>query len=59
MRSLPTDTATLLDQLEAQYPTRCRKQNESELDHERYAGKVDLIQELRARFERSPSTTYK
>jgi len=59
MRSLPTDTYTLLTELEAQYPTRCRKPNESELDHERYAGKVDLIEELRARFERKPLTTYK
>lgn len=59
MRSLPTDTATLLDQLDDQYPNRVRKPNESELEHERYAGKVDLIQELRARLERQPTTTYR
>lgn len=53
MRTLPSDTYTLLDQLEAQYPPRCRKEGESELEHERYAGKVDLITELRLRLERS------
>ena len=58
MRALPTDTESLLADLEIQYPDRCRKQNESELDHERYAGKVDLINELRRRLDRKPQTTY-
>ena len=57
MRSLPTDTETLLAQLEAQYPARCRLPAETEREHERYAGKVDLINELTMRLERSPSTT--
>lgn len=58
MRPLPTDTASLLDQLEEQYPARCRLPDETERDHERYAGKVDLIAELSARLINSPSTTY-
>jgi len=58
MRPLPTDTETLLQSLEDQYPPRCRLWNEPELEHERYAGKVDLIAELRARLDKQPSTTY-
>jgi hypothetical protein len=58
MRALPTDTETLLDDLETQYPNRVRKPNESELEHERYAGKVDLIMELRRRLDGAPRTTY-
>lgn len=53
MRPLPKDTGTLLEHLDALYPPRCRKPKESELEHERYAGKVDLIAELKARFHRS------
>lgn len=56
MRPLPTDTHALLEQLEAQYPARCRRYDESEREHERYAGKVDLIAELRTRVERNPQT---
>lgn len=58
MRQLPTDTDTLLAELESQYPPRVRKVGEPELDHERYAGKVDLITELRRRLESAPRTTY-
>lgn len=58
MRAIPTDSESLLDQLEEQYPARCRLSDEAERDHERYAGKVDLIKELRVRLDRMPSTTY-
>lgn len=58
MRAIPTDSESLIAQLEEQYPPRCRRPDESERDHERYAGKVDLITELRARLDRMPSTTY-
>lgn len=58
MRELPTDTESMLRQLEEQYPARCRRTNETERDHERYAGKVDLIAELMLRLDRNPSTTY-
>lgn len=59
MRALPTDTESMIELLEAQYPPRCRRPGEEELAHERYAGKVDLIAELRARLERQPETTYR
>ena len=58
MRSLPTDTESLLAELETQNPARCRLANETELQHERYAGRVDLIIELRRRLDSKPSTTY-
>jgi hypothetical protein len=58
MRPIPTDSESLLEQLETQYPARCRQPDETERDHERYAGKVDLIHELRVRLDRMPSTTY-
>ena len=58
MRAIPTDSVSLLSELETQYPARCRLADETERDHERYAGKVDLIHELRVRLDRMPSTTY-
>jgi hypothetical protein len=58
MRAIPTDSESLLIQLEEQYPPRCRRPDESERDHERYAGKVDLITEIRSRLDRMPSTSY-
>ena len=58
MRAIPTDSESLLRQLEEQYAPRCRLPDETERDHERFAGKVDLIQELRTRLDRMPSTTY-
>lgn len=58
MRGLPTDTETMLETLEEQYPPRCRRKGEDELDHERYAGKVELVQELRRRLDLNPETTY-
>lgn len=58
MRAIPTDSESLLRSLEEQYPPRCRLPNESELEHERYAGKVELITELRVRLDKMPSTTY-
>jgi hypothetical protein len=53
MRPLPRDTSSLLDELHELYPPRVRKPDESEREHERYAGKVDLIAELFARRKRS------
>jgi hypothetical protein len=39
----------MLESLEEQYPARCRKPDESEREHERYAGKVELLAEIRTR----------
>lgn len=41
--------ATLLVELKKNYPPRCRLPSETERDHERYAGKVELIAELEER----------
>jgi hypothetical protein len=53
MRALPPDSVALIERLSEQYPPRCRRPDETERDHERYAGKVDLINELRLRLSRS------
>jgi len=58
MHTIPTDSEGLIRMLEEQYPARCRLPDEPERDHERYAGKVSLIQELRARLNRMPTTTF-
>jgi len=58
MRAIPSDSESLIAQLEEQYPARCRLPDETERDHERYAGKVELIHEMRVRLDRMPSTTY-
>lgn len=49
MRPLSNYSETLLETLEAQYPARCRLPKETEREHERYAGKVELIAEIRGR----------
>ena len=48
----PDIDARLLDVLEARYPPRCKDQGESEEAHLRYAGKVALVAELTAVYER-------
>lgn len=53
MRKLSPYSDQLVEQLIEQYPARCRLPDETEREHERYAGKVELIQELEARIERS------
>jgi len=41
--AMPPDTSSMIDRLDAQYPHRCKRRNESEEFHQRYAGKRDLI----------------
>lgn len=38
---------TLLKELEDEYPPRCKRIGESEENHQRYAGKVELVQALK------------
>lgn len=45
-RLVPVPTA-LIAYLEENWPVRCAKVGESELNHHRYAGRVDLIAHLR------------
>lgn len=51
MRPLPDHTRDLLDDLEEHYPPRCIEPLESLEDAHRYAGMVELIATLRARYE--------
>ena len=43
----PDVPSSLVRWLERHNPPRCRRVGETELEHERYAGRVDLISELR------------
>jgi len=51
MKSLPSSVIGLIEKLEQENPARVRQVNESELAHERFAGRVDLIAELRQRYD--------
>lgn len=48
---MPRPPDGLLEWLEAEYPARCRLRDETELEHERYAGAVELIAVIRQRLE--------
>ncbi len=50
MRHIPNSIAGLLEELEADYPPKCKDPSESLEDHAHYAGKVSLINTLRGRF---------
>lgn len=52
-RSVPrfTQEEGLVKYLRGLYPARCRGPMETEREHERYAGKVDLIDEIEAWLE--------
>ncbi len=51
MKTIAHTASELLDELEVDYPPRCMDPQERPEDHHRYAGKVELIQDLRRRFE--------
>jgi hypothetical protein len=51
MRLIPNSIIGLLEELEADYPPKCKDPDESLEEHANYAGKVDLIATLRGRFE--------
>lgn len=48
---MPTPSADLVRFLEQEFPARCRERGEDEMEHERYAGKVELVAALRERLE--------
>ena len=51
MRQLPNSVIGLIEELEAAYPPRCIQPDESpELAH-RYAGNVEVVEKLRARYD--------
>lgn len=43
----PANSVDLLTMLEDAYPPRCKHVYESEAEHHRYAGKVELIEQLK------------
>ena len=49
MTPLPVPDPELVEALERLYPPRCRGEHETERQHERYAGMVDLVVILRER----------
>ena len=51
MRIIPQLSEDLIEDLEEHYPPRCIEQGESIEDHLRYAGMVELVQNLRARLD--------
>lgn len=51
MKTLPNSVIGLIEELEELYPARCMKTDESLEDHLRYAGKVDVVERLRERYE--------
>ncbi len=51
MRKIPNSIIGLLEELEADYPPKCKDPSESLEEHAQYAGKVSLISVLRGRFE--------
>lgn len=51
MRLLPNTVIGLIEQLEADFPPKCKSPDESLEDHMLYAGKVSLITILRSRFD--------
>lgn len=51
MRIIPNSAEELIEDLEEHYPPRCIEPMETLEDAHRYAGMVELIQNLRARLE--------
>ncbi len=51
MRPLPETVEGLLEDLETHYPPRCKDPSESLEQHTNYAGQVQLIADLRVRYE--------
>jgi len=51
MKPLPHTAEELIAELELAYPPACIGPQDSLNDHLRYAGRVDLIQDLRRRFQ--------
>lgn len=47
----PPIPSLLMAWLKENYPPRCRLPNETEREHERYAGRVELVAELEEKFK--------
>jgi hypothetical protein len=51
MRALPHSVLSLIEELEADYPPKCKSPEESLETHAHYAGSVSLVSLLRARYD--------
>ncbi len=51
MKPIPHEAKELIEDLEAANPPKCKDPNESLEQHARYAGRVELIEELRIRLD--------
>lgn len=51
MRPMPLSVIGLIEELEVQYPQRCKKPEETLEAHAHYAGSAALVTLLRARYE--------
>ena len=51
MRPLPETVEALLEDLETHYPPRCKDPSETLEQHCNYAGQVQLIADLRIRYD--------
>jgi hypothetical protein len=51
VREINHSVVGLIEDLEAEFPPRCKQPGESLEDHMVYAGRVALTQDLRARYE--------
>lgn len=49
MRTMPNTVVALIEELEADFPPKCKSPDESLDAHMTYAGKVELVTYLRAR----------
>ena len=57
MKVLPNEVKDLIAELHENYPPRCAYPDETELQHHRYAGAVELVQLLITRLEYSNSAS--
>ncbi len=51
MRPLPDTVEALLEDLETNYPPRCKEPGESLEEHMQYSGQIQLIAVLRERYD--------
>lgn len=51
MRPMPHSVIGLIEELETQFPPRCKSPDETLEYHAQYAGKVSLVTHLRARYD--------
>lgn len=51
MNPIPNSVVELIEELEEMFPPACKDPNETLEQHARYAGRVELIEEIRTRYD--------